>query len=275
MDGSPFARATGFLADFARRQAAQVRDVPGGFAVLSPEYAASYIHNRLILTAPADPAAVVAAADEVLGGAGLPHRWVDVFVDIDGAPFETAGYQPSENLVMCHTGAQPDGPADPAIRVEEIDLATMIDSARREWRAEYPDLAAEGIDQLARRRAGILRGADEVTFLGVREQGLGELAGPSVSTSLVARADLYVDRSTGVAQIEDVMTDSAHRNRGLARALLAEGLRRARTAGSDLVFLVASADDWPQELYARLGYATAGRTHEFLRLPPVSSAASG
>jgi predicted GNAT family acetyltransferase len=95
-----------------------------------------------------------------------------------------------------------------------------------------------------------------VTFLGVREAG-----------AIVARADLYLDRATGVAQIEDVMTDTGHRKRGLARAVLVDALRRARDAGCDLVFLVADADDWPRQLYARVGYTPVGNTYEFLRPP--------
>ncbi len=253
---SDFSRATAFIAAFARRQAAQVVDVPGGFAVLSPAYAGSYLHNKVILTKPAEPAEVLRATDEVLGGAGHLHRQVDSHVDLDPEPFRAAGYEHSVNLVMRHTGADPDRPADPGVRVEEIDLDTMVATGRREWRAQYPTGTAELVEQLATRREAVRRGADEVTFLGVRD-----------GDAVIAHADLYLDVRAGIAQIEDVETDPEHRNRGLARAVLAEGLRRARAAGVDLVFLVADEGDWPHQLYGRLGYQPIGRIHELMRLP--------
>jgi predicted GNAT family acetyltransferase len=153
---------------------------------------------------------------------------------------------------MRYTRAAP-APAVATVAVEALDLDTMIVDGRREWRANYPDAPDVEIEQLARRRTAITRAADEVTFLGVREAG-----------AVIARADLYVGRD-GVAQIESVLTDPAHRNRGLARALMAEGLRRARAAGCDLIFLVADADDWPRLMYGRLGFIPIGRIHEFLR----------
>jgi GNAT superfamily N-acetyltransferase len=254
MDASGFDRAVAFLAGAARRQAARVVDVPGGFAVLNPDLAASYMHNKLVVTGPAAPADVVAAADAVLGGAGMGHRMVEVhYDDVDPRAFASAGYQPQPNVVMRHSGAAPDRAADPAVAVEAMDLETMIEDGRREWRDRYPDAADADIEQLARRRAAILRAADEVTFLGVRDAG-----------TVVARADLYLDRS-GVAQIESVLTDPEYQGRGLARALVLDGLRRARAAGAELVFLVADADDWPRRLYGRLGFVPVGRTHEFLR----------
>lgn len=82
---------------------------------------------------------------------------------------------------------------------------------------------------------------------------------------IVSRADLYVDRSAGVAQIEDVLTSPEHTGRGYARAVMAEGLRRARAAGCDLIVVTTDVDDWPRHLYARLGYAGIGEYHTFVR----------
>ena len=42
-------------------------------------------------------------------------------------------------------------------------------------------------------------------------------------------------------------------------------------ASSDAVFIEALAEDWPKELYARLGFETLGERHLFLRAPhPLS-----
>ena len=86
---------------------------------------------------------------------------------------------------------------------------------------------------------------------------------PDPDAALITRwgADIY--SHGGVTQIEDVLTATRHRGRGHARTLMTALL--AEAAGSELVFLVADADDWPREFYARLGFEPVGHTHSFLR----------
>ena len=69
------------------------------------------------------------------------------------------------------------------------------------------------------------------------------------------------------AQIEDVGTLGGYRGRGLARAVVLRALAEAGAAGCDLVFLEADEDDWPKELYRRLGFEPIGRIFAFLRKP--------
>lgn len=78
---------------------------------------------------------------------------------------------------------------------------------------------------------------------------------------VVAYADLYLGE--GTAQIEDLATDEAHRNRGYATALVLRGLELATDAGADFVFLVADADDWPRRLYGELGFDVIGGYRKF------------
>jgi GNAT superfamily N-acetyltransferase len=79
----------------------------------------------------------------------------------------------------------------------------------------------------------------------------------------VSWSDLYLDATT--AQIEDVATLEAHRGRGYASAIVLRAAEEARRAGADLVFLLADDEDWPKELYRKLGFDDLGRTYEFLR----------
>jgi len=67
----------------------------------------------------------------------------------------------------------------------------------------------------------------------------------------------------GVAQIEDVNTLAEFRGRGLGRALVQHALGEARR-GHELVFLEALEDDWPNQLYAKLGFDVVGRYHHIL-----------
>ena len=66
-----------------------------------------------------------------------------------------------------------------------------------------------------------------------------------------------------------MLTLERFRNRGLARATVTRALDASREAGHDLTFLLAVRDDWPKELYAKLGFDEIGRIWEFL-LPRVT-----
>jgi len=78
----------------------------------------------------------------------------------------------------------------------------------------------------------------------------------------VSYTDLYVDPPD--AQIEAVYTVPEHRGRGYASAVVARAADEARLASATFVFLVADADDWPQQLYRRLGFDEVGRYYGFL-----------
>jgi RimJ/RimL family protein N-acetyltransferase/ribosomal protein S18 acetylase RimI-like enzyme len=74
-------------------------------------------------------------------------------------------------------------------------------------------------------------------------------------------------RSDGpVAQIEDVNTVAEFRGRGLGRAVVQAAADAAGRSGA-LVFLEALADDWPKELYAKLGFDVVDQRVLFLRPP--------
>nr|WP_284289963.1 hypothetical protein [Angustibacter aerolatus] len=61
-----------FVLRLARAEATSVVDVPGGIGVRHALYPASYEHNRLLLHEPLPSSQALAAADDVLGAAGLP-----------------------------------------------------------------------------------------------------------------------------------------------------------------------------------------------------------
>ena len=77
-------------------------------------------------------------------------------------------------------------------------------------------------------------------------------------------------RRDGVAQIENVEVNAEFRERGLGRAIVQHALDEAQQ-DAGLVFLEALADDWPRELYAKLGFVTVDRVDVYTRLPdPLS-----
>jgi len=77
---------------------------------------------------------------------------------------------------------------------------------------------------------------------------------------------LYSDGAT--AQVEDVATLRDYRRRGLARAAVSAAIDAAVEMGHRFVFIVADDDDWPKELYGRLGFDPIGRAWSLLRPGP-------
>jgi predicted GNAT family acetyltransferase len=77
---------------------------------------------------------------------------------------------------------------------------------------------------------------------------------------------LYADGTA--AQVEDVATLRDYRRRGLARAAVSAAIDAAVEMGHRFVFIVADDDDWPKDLYARLGFDPIGRAWSFTRPGP-------
>ncbi|MEA2319446.1 MAG: hypothetical protein QOD44_3635, partial [Solirubrobacteraceae bacterium] len=71
-----------------------------------------------------------------------------------------------------------------------------------------------------------------------------------------------------VAQVEDVATLRAYRRRGLARATVSLAIDAALEMGHELIFIVADDDDWPKDLYGRLGFDPIGHAWAFTRPGP-------
>lgn len=83
-----------------------------------------------------------------------------------------------------------------------------------------------------------------------------------VDGEVVSYTDLYQDGAD--AQIEDVGTLHDHRGRGYASAVVLAAIDAARKDGAEFVFLVADREDWPKELYRRLGFDELGYFVKFI-----------
>ena len=77
-----------------------------------------------------------------------------------------------------------------------------------------------------------------------------------VDGEVASYSDLYQDGAD--AQVEDVGTLPEHRARGYATAIVLAAIEAARADGAEFVFLVADLDDWPKELYRKLGFEELG-----------------
>ena len=133
---------------------------------------------------------------------------------------------------------EPDRPADVAAEIVTWDAIRPVilrHTADEPW-ATSP----EHVRQIVDRRAAFGRAIP-----------LRLVAAPA-GGPYAAHADLYTDGHT--AQIESVFTLPEARNKGLSRAVVLYAADIARAEGHGVIFLIADANDWPRQLYARLGF---------------------
>jgi GNAT superfamily N-acetyltransferase len=225
---------------------------PLGVGVLTPELPLRHDSNYLLLERASTAREAIGEADRILGGAGRTHRVIVTFdEELAGRlipQFQELGWQLNRHVWMVQR-REPEKRADLSI-VREVDESVLRPGRTREILAQpwgTPELAQQLLDSklMIARRA-------QTRFLGVEVNG-----------EIVAWSDLYM--AQGVGQVEDVTTEPEHRGKGYATAVVLRAVEEARRAGADLVFLVADDEDWPKELYARLGFDPIGRIHKFIR----------
>lgn len=241
-------RTLAFYASLAVRRAVGVGDVPGGVAVLDPDFPHSRDNNRLVLTSPVDAATVAAAAAEVAGNAGWPSVTATLLwpgAEDTARELGQRGWAIEELLLM----ARRHGPLPGGERAEVVAQQEVRELWDRSWRADLADADAR-LDAVVAQLIGREQLNERVVAVHhavVREDG-----------RVVAAAQLRVDGAT--AAVESVMTDPAARGRGHGDAVLAKALALAAEAGCDLVALEADAHDWPRHWYARRGFTPVGTT---------------
>ncbi|SOD92917.1 GNAT family N-acetyltransferase [Blastococcus haudaquaticus] len=241
-------RTLAFYASLPVRRAVGTGDVPGGVAVLDPDFPHSRDNNRLVLTEPVDAGTVEATAADVGGNAGWPNLTAALLWPGAGdvaAELGARGWEVEELLLMARgAGSLPGGE-----RAEVAPQHQVHDLWDRSWRSDLPGTATD-LDRVVTQLIGREQLNDRVVAVRdvvVREAG-----------RVVAAGQVRIDGAT--AAVESVMTDPTARGRGHGDAVLARCLDLATAADCDLVVLEAAADDWPREWYARRGFGTVGRT---------------
>lgn len=198
--------------------------------------------------------ALIDFADGAL--AGLAHRRIDAD-DIAVAEryrpeFEALGWKAMRLLWMHHEAPPPPGPH---VAVERVEYDAVYD-LRVAWHAEdFPteDFAAHHPDA---REVALQRDAQVFAVRG----GDGRPV-----------AFAQVERDAHNTEITQVFVHPDHRDGGRGTAMT----RAAIVASQDAkdLWIVADDDDRPKQLYARLGFAPAWTTMEFLRLPERQASA--
>lgn len=227
-----------------------------GTASFNPELPLRHDSNCLdVEDLPEDVSAaeLAAEADRVMSAAGLGHRKLEVRDEATARRldpgFRELGWEVNRHVLML-LRRPPEKAADTGV-VTEVDEAALRPArtrmlARESWGRD-PEVARQLLD--AKLFIGRIL---ETRFFAVLVNG-----------KPVSYADLYLGDST--AQIEDVATLEKHRGHGYASAVVLRAADGAREAGCDFIFLIADDEDWPKELYRRLGFDELGLLYEFVR----------
>jgi ribosomal protein S18 acetylase RimI-like enzyme len=232
-----------------------------GTAYLHDEIPRVWSRNYLSLERELDSVTaglVSAEADRVLGEAGITHRKVEAFDAEVGerlAPgLAKLGWRVECDLVMV-AARGPDREADLSVVVEVGREA--LEPIWAEAQSADSDIGGEEVIRQLAEGKRVLESAIDARFFAAR-----------ADDELGAYCELYSGGGTG--QIENVLTLERFRNRGLARALVLRALAESRAAGNDVTFLLADRDDWPKELYRKLGFAEVGVVYDFV-VPTATS----
>jgi GNAT superfamily N-acetyltransferase len=254
-----------------RRAAREVIPVAGGLVVRHPElHDVHYLNAVLVDAEPARPGGAVAAP--VAEAAAVAERWLGdlghrhiVFDDAAAgeraaAELQGAGWERARTLYMAFAGDPAALPSDPRARpISEPEMQALQLAGLRE---EAPEVdARSGLVARLVATQSRLRETTPCRCFGAAEPG-GQLAS---TCALFLDADVDGRR---VATVEEVGTLAAHRRRGLARAVVSAAVSHAAHWGADLIVVPADADDWPQLMYAALGFAPVGRQVTLTRRAP-------
>jgi RimJ/RimL family protein N-acetyltransferase/predicted GNAT family acetyltransferase len=243
-------RIRGFRRRLQRDAAERVVPTEHGVAILADSIPDVYDHNYLSVEDPGISAGELAHE----AGVALEARHHRRVIVEQGAPgladdFAELGFVRSTHLVLAHE-REPDRIVDTsgvhAVPLERVLPARTRATLREQWGSEA---IAEQLNAAKRHIAGAVPTRFFAAIVGDEVAGWCELR---------ARE--------GVAQIEDVEVLAEHRGFGLGRAIVQHALDEGRRV-ADVVFLEALADDWPRELYAKLGFVAVDSRDFYTRLP--------
>jgi GNAT superfamily N-acetyltransferase len=206
---------------------------------------------------------VVAIADDALGGEGFGHRTVCLLDQADGRRIgeeveREAAHWPrwevERTRYMVWRGGIATEPEQP---VREVRLAE-IEALRRRL------IAATTVP------TGVPEPEATVEQLFEIDRRYGAAGGDRWFTAPAAGEPLSCCRlltDGRIGQVEDVGTREDARERGYAKAIVLAAVAAAQADGATPIFLTAEAADWPQLMYANLGFETVGELTILRRRP--------
>jgi ribosomal protein S18 acetylase RimI-like enzyme len=250
-------RALHFARWLQERTSTRIEPFRWGTALFNDDIPERYYSNFVRVDRsldPADTAELLRETDRAMHGLG--HRQIQVFDEGDGiriAPgLRQAGYAAEHSATMA-LRRDPDR-APVLAAVDECDFSEVRDFVVETYRRSLPTSENRLAGSFADFRR-VVEAAVGTRFFAQRVDG-----------RIGGACELYL--RDGLAQVEHVDTLAEYRGRGIARNVVLRAVHEAKRAGADLVIIEADLDDWPKELYRRLGFDEIGRSWAFTKAPP-------
>jgi RimJ/RimL family protein N-acetyltransferase len=233
-----------------RAAADRIIELPNGTGIVSDSVPDVYDANYLSVESPRAGAHEL-AADAEAALETSHHRRVIVEDGAAGVAddFARLGFDRVTHLVLAHS-RELDRRVDVSA-IREVPLDDLI-PLRTEATLREPWGDADVAEQL--------NGAKRLVAAAIPTRFFAAFVNDAIAGWCELR------RRDGIAQIEDVEVLEEFRGRGLGRAIVQRALDEGRSEGA-LVYLEALADDWPRELYAKLGFTVVGRRDVYTKLP--------
>jgi GNAT superfamily N-acetyltransferase len=239
------------------RAAQRSLPVPGGTAIFHDELHVIHYLNTVLLAAPLDPD--LGAADLLALVERCHGHLHDRYLVLEDAPAAErlapdllrAGWERRRTLFMDWRGGAPS--RDP--RAREISDAELRELQRQIYSEErFPIAAPPAL------RAALVE-AQSALRAGTRSRRFGA----GVDGGLQSMSTLFLDEDDEgpIAMVEEVATLSAFRRRGLAGAVVRAAVDAALHSGATRIVIPTDAEDWPQVLYAGLGFEPLGSSVSF------------
>ena len=234
--------------------------IAGGTVVRHHGLPAIYTLNYVRLTSPLHPSIgapqLVALADRWQADRG--HRRIVIEDAAAGerlAPeLQERGWERDRTLFMILRSDPRAARHDPRAReVSDPELRALQLANNRE--EDYGPHTFPGLPEVLVEASAVLRAGTAARGFGAGEDG-----------SLQSMCTLFLEPDLDgrrAAMVEQVATVTSHRKRGLATAAVSTALRAAGEWGAELVVVPVDADDWPQVMYAGLGFTPVGRVVSF------------
>jgi GNAT superfamily N-acetyltransferase len=220
---------------------------------------------------------VIAIADAALGGAGFSHRTVCALDETDGRrlgaaveaePERWPGWEVERTRYMVWRGGEAAPAAGRSQKSSDSDDKCERQAVREVRLGEIEGLRRELIaEEMPPGNDELEATVDQLYELNARyakECGDRWFVAPAEGEPLSACC-LY--RQGTIGQVEDVGTLVRGRGRGYAKAIVTVAVAASHAAGDETIFLTADAADWPQLLYAKLGFETIGDLTVLRRRP--------
>jgi GNAT superfamily N-acetyltransferase len=241
-------RVVAFVHENVAKTADELRPIEAGCVVTAPSLPAVWSVNQIRVALPLGLESVIELAEEQLAGVPYVHIVIEnqeIGPELEEA-FRAAGWK-TEREVWMALATAPDRETDTSVVVDADE--DEVSELMRRWFAD-DELDAVALAQLVEFSRRESRACGD-RLLGVR----------SSDGQLVAVSKLRSDGRT--AQVEDVYTTPEARGRGFGRAVVQRAVDLASDDRNDLIFITADDNDWPKQLYARIGFRPFGRVWQF------------